>query len=448
MAPDTTLIPLSSAQREALDDFLRQGPNPMHNMVLTLRLLGPLDANALSRAVDDVLLRHEPLRTSFPATDGDGPRYQAIFPGLPPTARMRQTDNPASDTLDILNAEYGRAFDPTVEVPIRVRLLRISEDEHVLCIVLHHIAGDGWSLRVLCDDLGTAYSARKQGGSGAEPAWPPLEIRYSDYAYWQRDLLGDENDPASLAYRQLAYWRETLRGVPDELALPFDRPRPEVPSYHGVQLDANLDAGLHARLLELARAMDVTLFMIAQAAVCVVLARHGAGTDIPLSSVLAGRVEAVLEPLVGNFVNVLVLRTDLSGDPTFREVLDRVRAADLAAYDHADLPFGRVCELLPRAPQTMIAFDTGGLEELELDGLVVIPEPITPTGAKRDLAFLFVDSYDQDGKPAGIAGALQYASDLFDAPTVQLLADDLLRLLAVVAENPDIACLSEGGLPR
>jgi hypothetical protein len=436
-------IPLSFGQRAALHDFRQQGANAMHNMVLTLRLLGPLDADALSRAVDDVLLRHEPLRTSFP--EADGVSHQAIFPGLPPEARMRQTGARAADAADILAAEYGRAFDPTAEAPIRVRLLRISADEHVLCVVLHHIAGDGWSLRVLCDDLGTAYAARRHG---ARPAWPPLEVRYSDYTYWQRELLGDEDDPSSLAYRQLAYWRAALEGVPGELALPFDRPRPEIPSHRGAQIEANLDAGLHGRLLELARAMDATLFMIAQTAVCVLLARHGAGPDIPLASVLAGRVEPALEPLVGNFVNVLMLRADLSGDPTFRETLDRIRAADLAAYDHADLPFDRVGELLPRAPQTMIAFDTGGLEELELDGLVVVPQPITPTGAKRDLAFIFVDGYGPDGEPAGILGAVQYASDLFDAATVRLLADDLLRLLALVAENPDIRCLGEGGLPR
>lgn len=444
------LIPLSFPQRQALQEFREQGPNAMHNMALTLRLLGPLDANALSAAVDDVLLRHEPLRTSFP--ESGGVAYQAIFPGLPPAARMRQTSARAAETAGILAEEYAHAFDLTAEAPIRARLLKISEDEHVLCVVLHHIAGDGWSLRVLCDDLGTAYAARRR--SGAEPAWPPLEIRYSDYAYWQRDLLGDEDDPSSLAYRQLAYWRAALDGAPDELALPFDRPLPEIASHHGAQLDANLDAGLHGRLLELARTMDVTLFMIAQAAICVLLARHGAGTDIPLAAVLAGRVEAGLEPLVGNFVNVVILRVDLDGDPTFREVLDRVRAVDLAAYDHADLPFDRVRELLPRAPQTMIAFDTGGLEELELDGLVVIPEPITPMGAKRDLAFLFTDNYDPDGKPAGIEGAVQYASDLFDPPTARLLAGDLLRLLARVAENPEIRCLSasarlnEEGLPR
>lgn len=437
------LIPLSFSQRDLLRIFRQQGPNAMNNMAITLRLHGPLDRGALSRAIDDVLLRHEPLRTMFARTNGVD--HQSIVPGVPDAARMREVDARAQDVPELVAAEYRRPFDPTVEVPIRVRLLNIGAEEHVLCVVLHHITADGWSLRVLCEDLGVAYAARRKG---AEPGWSPLEIRYRDYAYWQHEVLGDEEDPASLAHRQLAHWRAALDGVPEELALPFDRPRPETPSYRGAQVDASLDSRVHGRLLELARAADVTLFMIAHAAVCTMLARHGAGTDILLASVMSGRTEPALEPLVGNFINGLILRTDLSGDPTFRELLDRVRAADLAAYEHADLAIDRVRGLLPRAPQLLIAFDTGGAEKLELEGLVVEPEPIMASGAKRDLSFHFLDNYHLDGTPAGITGGIEYAADLFDEATARMLAADLRRLFVLFSEKPDIRCLSEGGLSR
>jgi hypothetical protein len=435
------LIPLPLVQRDFRRTFRQDGPSPLDNMPLALRISGRLDHRALALAVEDVALRHEPLRTYFP--DVDGIPRQMVLPDLPDQARLTRIGCRARDVADILAAEYARAFDLAAEVPLRARLLAVAEDEHVLLILLHHIACDGWSLRVLCNDLGAAYAARRRG---AAPGWDPLPVRYRDYVYWQRDLLGDERDPRSLAHRQLAYWRAALAGVPEELALPFDRPRPAVASHRGGLVAADLDARLHARLAGLARDLDATLFMVVQAAVSVLLSRHGAGTDIPLPAAFAGRGESALEPMVGLFVNILILRADLSGNPSFRHLVERVRDVDLAAYEHADLPFTRIAEnLWPAGPagrlplsRVRIAFETGGVERLAMDGLTVRSEPVALAGARRDLAFHFLDRYDHGGGPAGVDASVEYDADLFDERTARALADRLRGLLEIFAGDPGI----------
>ncbi|WP_053928135.1 condensation domain-containing protein, partial [Streptomyces chattanoogensis] len=203
-------------------------------------------------------------------------------------------------------------------------------------LAMHHIAMDGWSLEPLFRDLSTAYRARTEG---REPPWEPLAVQYADYAVWQREMLGSESDPESLVSRQLRYWQEALAGIPDELALPYDRPRPAVGSQHGDLVPVVLDAPLHQALTGLAQRTGSSLFMVFQAALATLLTRMGAGHDIPIGAPTAGRADEALDDLVGFFVNTLVLRVDTSGNPTFEELLKRVRDVDLEAFSHQDVPF-------------------------------------------------------------------------------------------------------------
>ena len=306
-----------------------------------------------------------------------------------------------------------------------------AEPEHVLLLLLHHIAGDGSSLGPLARDLGLAYAARRAGSVPADGhALAPLPVQYADYTLWQQDVLGAEHDPDSLIARQLAFWTETLADLPEAMALPADRPRPAIASYRGGRVPLRLDADLHAALLALARANGASLFMVLQAGLAALLSRLGAGDDIPIGSPVAGRTDTALDGMVGFFVNTLVLRTDTSGHPTFAELLARVRAGNLAAYSHQELPFERLVEVLNPARslshhplfQVMLAFQNDAQVSLELPGLRTAFEDVAVASAKFDLSFALAEERAADGAPAGIAGVLEYASDLFDEATVVAMA--------------------------
>ncbi|WP_277820323.1 amino acid adenylation domain-containing protein [Streptomyces alfalfae] len=331
-----------------------------------------------------------------------------------------------------------------VDRPWRVRLLVVGPGEFVLSVVAHHVAVDGWSMGVLARDLEAAYAARCEG---RVPGWGPLAVQYADYALWQRAVLGELEDPESVSSRQLAFWREALADLPQEIALPVDRARPAVPSFAGRMVPVVAGAGTHAGLVELAGRGRATMFMVVHAAVGVLLAKLGAGEDVPLGTPVAGRGEAALEGLAGFFVNTLVLRTDLSGDPTFAELLERVRGADLAAYAHQDVPFERLVEelnpsrSLSRTPlfQVMLALQNVPEAAWDLPGVRVSPEPPPPRLAARfDLAVSMVERRDALGAPAGLDGEILYATDLFDADTVRALAQRLTHVLDQVAADPGI----------
>ncbi|WP_241776602.1 condensation domain-containing protein, partial [Streptomyces noursei] len=333
--------PLSFAQRRLwfLDGL--EGPSATYNVPNAFRLSGPLRVDALRCAFVDVIGRHESLRTVFQEMEGE-PR-QVVLPVDAVSGGLR-VEEVGRDGLDeFLAREAAVPFLLSSDLPIRGVLVRLGELEHVLLVVVHHIAADGWSLGPLMRDLAFAYGARCRG---EEPSWAPLPVQYVDYTLWQRELLGSPEDPDSVLRRQLDYWREQLGGLPAVLDLPTDRPRPAIASHQGGQVPFRCSPELYAGLRALARESQATLFMVLQAGLAALLTRMGAGEDVPIGSPIAGRGDAALDDLVGFFVNTLVLRTDTSGDPTFRELLARVRATDLAAYANQDVPFERVVEAL------------------------------------------------------------------------------------------------------
>ncbi|WP_240660334.1 non-ribosomal peptide synthetase [Streptomyces sp. WAC 01529] len=438
-------VPLSFAQQRMW--FLNRmadsvpGAAAAYNLPLTLRISGALDMSALEAALGDVADRHESLRTVLP--DAGGVPYQRVLEGE--ESRPPLTVTPAGEErlTEMLAAQLGEGFDLRVDVPWRVWLLVVGPGEFVLSVVAHHVAVDGWSMGVLARDLEAAYGARCEGRA---PGWGALPVQYADYALWQREMLGGLDDPASVISGQLAYWRDVLTGVPQEIALPVDRARPVVPSFEGRLVAVAADAGTHARLVEVAGRGRATMFMVVHAAVSVLLSRLGAGEDIPLGTPVAGRGDAALEELAGFFVNTLVLRTDLSGDPTFAELLERVRATDLAAYAHQDVPFERLVEELnpsrsvSRNPlfQVMLALPNLPDPEWRLQGLRVRPLPMVAPAARFDLAVTLTERRDERGAPAGLAGDVLLAADLFDENTARKLAERLVYVLEQVAADPEI----------
>jgi amino acid adenylation domain-containing protein/non-ribosomal peptide synthase protein (TIGR01720 family) len=437
--PRPERIPLSFAQRRLW--FLNQleGPSPTYNIPLVLTLSGDLDVDALEAALGDVVRRHESLRTVFPAEDGV-PRQLVLDPAAA-APRFTVAGVGPAELDDAVRAAVAHGFDLTVEPPLRAWLLRPRPAEHVLVVLLHHIAGDGWSLAPLMSDLGAAYAARR---AGTAPSWPDLPVQYADYALWQHRMLGDADDPGSLVARQLKYWTSALDGVPAELDLPADRPRPAVATYRGATVDFALDADLHAALAELARTGRATLFMVLQAAFAALLTRLGAGTDVTLGTPVAGRTDDALDRLVGFFVNDLVLRTDTGGDPRFRDLLDRVRATDLDAYAHQDIAFEYLVEALNPARslagnalfQVMFALQNVERVTAELTGLDVSPYPVHARNAKFDLFVSMAERRTPAGEPDGLYGTVEYATDLFDRDTVERLVAWYRGFLIAVVRDP------------
>ncbi|MEV4562044.1 amino acid adenylation domain-containing protein, partial [Kitasatospora sp. NPDC049285] len=427
-------LPLSFAQRRLW--FLdRLDPDAgTYHIPVAVRLRGELELPLLESSLNAVVMRHEALRTVFPEREGE-PRQLVLDP-LDVSVELLIREADEAKLADELAAEAARRFDLSTELPLRAVVFRVAPEECVLLLVLHHIAGDGWSLAPLLRDLEAAYLGRELD---------VLPVQYADYALWQREVLGAEDDPESVASRQLAYWREALAGLPEVLELPADRQRPAVASYRGERLPWQLDAATHRALADLARDSGASLFMVLQAALATLFTRLGAGTDIPLGTAVAGRTDEALDELVGFFVNTLVLRTDTSGNPSFRELVKRVREHDLSAYAHQDVPFERLVEVLnperslARHPlfQTMLLLQNAPEPDLDLPGITPSVEEFASGVAKFDLTFDLHETFDAEGHPAGIAGDIDYALDLFDAATVAALAGRLTNLLELVAAAPD-----------
>ncbi|WP_335932749.1 amino acid adenylation domain-containing protein [Streptomyces sp. PTD5-9] len=441
--------PLSPAQRRLWFLHRLEGPGPTYNIPLALTVEGALDEDALAAALGDLTERHEMLRTVYPVP-GNGPD------GLP-RQRLLAPDDPAARPPlrraadgDDLTAAARHPFDLAGEIPLRATLFTEAEDRHTLLLVLHHIAGDGASTTPLADDLATAYRARL---AGRAPEFAPLPLRYADHTARQLRLLGTPAAPTALATAQLDHWKRTLAGLPDQLDLPTDRPRPPVAGADGDNVPFAVAPGAHAALARLARETGASVFMTVQAGLAALLTRHGCGTDIPLGTPVAGRDDDATAGLVGFFANTVVLRTDTSGDPTFRELLGRARTTALDAFEHEALPFDHLVEALnpARSParhplfQTMLAWQSVPDAAFPLGpGATARLSTMTSGTAKFDLT---LNAGERAG--GGIGGFLEFRTDLFDRATAQALADRLARLLTSAAEAPDtplglLPLLSEG----
>ncbi|MCX4099332.1 condensation domain-containing protein, partial [Nocardia sp. alder85J] len=445
---EAVLVPLSLAQQRMwflnrFDD--RTG---VDNIPVVLRLTGALDVAALAGALEDVVARHETLRTVYPEMDGIG--YQQVLP-MAELAFDIVAEPVTTDLLPSWIAEVaGSYIDVTREIPFRFALFRVSDADDpgagdppvfVAVLVVHHISGDGFSMRPLLRDVVAAYGSR---AAGEAPVWTPLPVQYADYAVWRREVLGSAEDPGSLVSRQLAYWVDRLRDVPEQIELPADRPRPEVASYSGGLQGFTVDAGLHEQLRELARARGVTLFMVVHAALAVWAARMSGSRDIAVGTPIAGRGDRGLDDLIGMFVNTLVLRTTVSPQWSFEELLAEVRAADVAAFAHADVPFEQLVDVVSpvrsqaRHPlfQVALTFEAAGAVEaagVTLPGLSVTPVEVPVATAKFDIQLTVGATAD-----GGLGLSWNYATDLFDPETVTAFAQRLIRVLRAVAEDPRV----------
>ncbi|BEK92864.1 non-ribosomal peptide synthase/polyketide synthase [Nocardia seriolae] len=437
------LLPLSAAQQRMWFLNRLDPESTAYNIPLPIRLTGPLDVPALQAAIADVVVRHEVLRTVYPDTES-GPA-QVVIPAasvaeLPVLKAIPVTEESVTAAV----AEViGAGFDVTATVPLRAALFELAPEDYVFVVVMHHIAGDGSSLAPLARDVMLAYSARK---AGAAPAWPPLPVQYADYAIWQRELLGATGDPAALATRQLGFWTETLAGLPPLLALPADRPRPQLLDATGRRVDFTVDAETHTALAELGRDNGATLFMTVHAAFAALLSRLTGAADIAVGTPIAGRDDAMLDDLVGVFVNTLVLRTGIDPGEVFTDLLRRVRSADLAAFDNAELPFEQLVAALDperstdRNPLVQVGFSFNNQQPaaFELDGLRVAAIEFDTDVTQFDLHLVVMDSYDADGKPAGLTATMTYATALFDTATVDGFVRRFRRVLDAVAADGSV----------
>ncbi|WP_159425243.1 non-ribosomal peptide synthetase [Streptomyces sp. TLI_053] len=428
--PRPDRIPLTPAQHGLwyLDQL--NGPGPLYNLPLLLRFEGPLDREALQAALDDLTERHEALRTTLP--DDLGIPHQRVHrPGELPLEPVLRTV-PEHGLAQALDEAVLAVFDLAADAPLRAELLAHGPHRHTLVLLLHHSAADGWSVDLLARDLLSAYRDRL---AGRAPTWPPLPVQYADFALWQQHGAPEGEEE---------FWRRTLDGAPALVTVPGDRPRPGADSGPGAVLPFAVDAADHAELVAAARRHEATPFMLVHTALAALLTRRGAGTDIVVGTVVAGRPDPALAEVVGHFVNTVPLRTDTGGDPDFAELLSRVRQADLAALDHQDTPFERLVGLVnpPRTTdrqpvfQVLLAFQVEPAPLPAVPGLTVTASGRSTGTAKFDLTFSLTEHLGPGREPLGLAGELEYRADLFDPATADGLAAELVELLRAAVQEP------------
>jgi amino acid adenylation domain-containing protein len=426
-------VPLSFAQQRLW--FLQQlePESYVYNIPVALRIEGPLDIAALEQGINQVICRHESLRTSFRTVNGQ--TFQFVNPPFrvhlsSEAVQLSAGISHETEIANQANRELRRTFDLTAGPLIRARLIRFAETDHVLLLTMHHIVADGWSIGVFLRDLGACYGSFQ----GRQLDLPELRIQYADFAAWQRD----EKHNALLA-TQLAYWKQELAGIPPRLELPTDRPRPERRVFRGANIPFLVSRKLQELLAQLGQSEGATLFMVLLAAFDVLLYRYSGQEDIAVGTPVALRNRPEIEDLIGFFINTLVLRTQLSGELTFRELLRRVKEVSLRAFAHQDLPFEKLVEelhpqrSLGQSPlfQVMLDLQNAPMELDQINDLRLSLVPIETQTAKFDLTLTFSQTDE------GLDSALEYSTELFDEATARRMVNNFLILLEGIAEHPD-----------
>ncbi|ORI21252.1 non-ribosomal peptide synthetase [Rhodococcus sp. 1168] len=414
-----------------------------YKIPIGLRIRGSVHVGALEAAFGDVVARHEVLRTVFEEVDGEP--YQVILPVGSGAPALEVVPVSSAGTHHDAREIVARGFDLATDPPLRTALIECAPDDHLLVIVLHHIAGDGWSMAPLAADLSTAYEARVAGHA---PDLPALAVQYADYALWLRRSMGAESDPHSRYHEAASFWRDALAGIPDPLDLPLDRQRTAIEDTESVtagSITVAVPVEIHTALVDLAARRGASLFMVLHSALSALLTRLGSGEDVVIGSPVAGRGEEALSDLIGFFVNTLVLRADTSGNPTFVELLARVRDWDLSAFAHQDMPFERlVQELNPVRSnshhplfQVLLVLQNNTAAELDLSGLSVAVEPVDAHAAQFDLSFDVTERV-VDGTARGLSIRFDFSADLLGEASAHALVQRFVAVLSSVAADPDI----------
>jgi amino acid adenylation domain-containing protein/non-ribosomal peptide synthase protein (TIGR01720 family) len=427
------VFPVSFAQKRLW--FLEQlEPGPLYNVTMAARLKGPLDERLLQKSLEAIVLRHEPLRTTFRMDAGEPVQVIAPQAELPlPLSDLTQLPQGKREAAAeaLAKSEALKPFDLSKDLMLRVRLIRLAPEEHILTTIFHHIASDGWSIGVFFREWAECYEAFQNNVS---PALPELAIQYADYAVWQREWLQGE-----VLAEQLDFWKKQFAGAPSLLELPTDFPRPAVQSHLGAKQPLRLNAEVTARLRSLAQREGGTLFMVLAAGLQSLLHRYSGQTDIVIGAPIANRNRAEIEGLLGCFINTLALRSDLSNDPLFRNLLRRVRETTLAAYEHQDLPFEKlVDELHPERNQsfsplfqTMLVLQNTPAANPACGPLRIDPFEVDNGTTKFDLTLFLWETAE------GLTGWIEYASDLFKPDRMARMAGHFQTLLEGIAANPD-----------
>ena len=409
--------------------------SPAYNVFEAVRIKGRgLSVPALERSLAAIVQRHEVLRSTYRIRGAEvlqsvspAPEFRLGFDDL----RHLDAATREAEAQSLAREEARRPFDLANDLMLRARLLRLAEDDHLLLINMHHVAADGWSLGVLYQELSSIYGAEVEG---RKHTLPDLPIQFSDFAAWQRRALNDEK-----LQSQLAYWKDRLAGAPDLVQLPADYPRPQQPTFLGALEWFTISAGTVERLKALAKAESATLFMVLAAAFKTLLHRYTGQTDIVVGSTVAGRNFWETEPIIGPFINALPLRTDLSGDPTFRALVSRVRATLLDGYAHQDVPLELIVQEMKSKRsvrhlplfQTMLIMQSVPTHGFNVPGFVSHRMEIDNGSSKFDLTLSMTET------PAGLVTSCEYSTDLFEAETIREWIGHFQALLRAAAEAPD-----------
>ncbi len=440
------VVPVSAVQRGMWLLNRADPESAAYNVSLALSLKGDLNVDALRSAIGDVVARHESMRTHYPMINGVP--TQVISPAESVTDLVSMPVTEVSGDLgEAITAITGLGFDVTTRPPLRLALLKVSDTEHVVVLVIHHISADGASMAPLARDLMTAYAAR---ADGAAPHWAPLRIQYADFTQWQGERLAQADEQGTEEKRQLNYWTQRLAGAPEVIDLPTDRPRAKTPSFVGGQISFDIPADLGRSLEALARVHNTTLFMVTHAAFAVLLSRLTGRSDIVIGTPFAGRGDQALDDVVGMFVNSLALRTELDPGQSFGDLLARVRTNDLTDMAHADVAFDTIAQRIVASPtaaynpvfQVIFAFQNLEFPTLRLGDITIAPIVEDTVAAKVDLQLsIFPDDPALMGEHDAntpIKGQFVYATDLFDHATIEKVAQRYLRVLTTVAEDPTV----------